>query len=68
MIRAILCISAKLEVSNKIPYYLFLVKFSSIKQLLLMHVTLQIKSLFSESTPVKSLNEIYRIVNVSCTE
>ena len=66
MIRAILCISAKLEVSNKIPYYLFLVKFSSIKQLLLMHVTLQIKSLFSESTPVKSLNEIYRIV--SCTE
>lgn len=68
MIRAILCISAKLEVSNKIPYYLFLVKFSSIKQLLLMHVTLQIKSLFSESTPVKSLNEIYRIINVSCTE
>jgi hypothetical protein len=68
MIRAILCISAKLEVSNKIPYYLFLVKFSSIKQLLLMHITLQIKSLFSESTPVKSLNEIYRIVNVSCTE
>ena len=68
MIRAILCISAKLEVSNKIPYYLFLVKFSSIKQLLLMHITLQIKSLFSESTPVKSLSEIYRIVNVSCTE
>lgn len=68
MIRAILRISAKLEASNKIPDYLFSVKFSSIKQLLLMHVTLQIKSLFSESTPVKSLNEIYRIVNVSCTE